>query len=122
MNASYDELLELLSISSIGLSTMIEEHFGIGVVEFMVSSGLVAVPAFRLSKPGIKGAGVIPVVHASGGPLLDIVTPVNGEPTGPYPLCVSPVIDWLLTLSIRVSCKNDRGVFGVPLHCVVAAG
>jgi alpha-1,2-mannosyltransferase len=36
LNAPYDELLHWLSISSIGISTMVEEHFGIGVVEFMV--------------------------------------------------------------------------------------
>ncbi|CCA75133.1 related to ALG11 protein [Serendipita indica DSM 11827] len=42
---------------------MVEEHFGIGIVEFM-------------------GAGLIPVVHASGGPVMDIVVPFEGEPTG----------------------------------------
>ncbi|PVF99536.1 hypothetical protein CPB86DRAFT_783661 [Serendipita vermifera] len=63
LNATYEELLHWLSVSSIGISTMVEEHFGIGVVEFM-------------------GAGLIPVVHASGGPIMDIVTPLNGKPTG----------------------------------------
>ncbi|CAG8597414.1 7148_t:CDS:2, partial [Acaulospora colombiana] len=28
------------------------------------------------------GAGLIPVVHASGGPIMDIVTPLDGKPTG----------------------------------------
>lgn len=37
LNAPYEELLHWLSVSSIGISTMVEEHFGIGVVEFMVS-------------------------------------------------------------------------------------
>jgi len=37
LNAPYRELLHWLSVSSIGISTMVEEHFGIGVVEFMVS-------------------------------------------------------------------------------------
>ncbi|KAF9453183.1 glycosyltransferase family 4 protein [Macrolepiota fuliginosa MF-IS2] len=55
--------LEWLSKASIGLSTMIDEHFGINVVEFMA-------------------AGVIPVAHASGGPLKDIIVPFNGKPTG----------------------------------------
>jgi len=42
---------------------MVDEHFGINVVEFMA-------------------AGVIPVAHASGGPLMDIIVPYKGEPTG----------------------------------------
>lgn len=42
---------------------MIDEHFGINVVEFMA-------------------AGLITVAHASGGPLLDIVVPYQGLPTG----------------------------------------
>jgi len=63
VNAPYPEVLRWLSVSSIGLSTMIDEHFGINVVEYMA-------------------AGVIPVTHASGGPLQDIVVPVNNEPTG----------------------------------------
>lgn len=36
VNASYDEVLHWLSISSIGINTMIDEHFGINVVEYMV--------------------------------------------------------------------------------------
>ncbi|CAG7853005.1 GDP-Man:Man(3)GlcNAc(2)-PP-Dol alpha-1,2-mannosyltransferase; AltName: Full=Asparagine-linked glycosylation protein 11 homolog; AltName: Full=Glycolipid 2-alpha-mannosyltransferase [Serendipita indica DSM 11827] len=31
---------------------------------------------------GVEGAGLIPVVHASGGPVMDIVVPFEGEPTG----------------------------------------
>jgi len=56
-------VLDWLCRSSIGLSTMVDEHFGINVVEFMA-------------------AGMIPVAHASGGPLMDIVVPYEGEPTG----------------------------------------
>ncbi|TFK48788.1 mannosyltransferase [Heliocybe sulcata] len=63
LNAPYSIVLEWLSRASTGLSTMVDEHFGINVVEFMA-------------------AGVIPVTHASGGPLNDIVVPFNGEPTG----------------------------------------
>ncbi|KAI0365333.1 mannosyltransferase [Pilatotrama ljubarskyi] len=62
-NAPYSAILNWLSRASIGLSTMVDEHFGINIVEFMA-------------------AGVIPVAHASGGPLLDIIVPLNGEPTG----------------------------------------
>ncbi|KAF9568744.1 mannosyltransferase [Agrocybe pediades] len=63
INASYPDVLDWLSKASIGLSTMVDEHFGINVVEFMA-------------------AGVIPVAHASGGPLKDIIVPFNGERTG----------------------------------------
>jgi len=63
VNASYPIVLEWLSNASIGLSAMVDEHFGINVVEFMA-------------------AGVIPVAHASGGPLKDIIVPFNGERTG----------------------------------------
>ncbi|KAH7907372.1 mannosyltransferase [Hygrophoropsis aurantiaca] len=63
VNASFPVMLDWLSRASIGLSTMVDEHFGINVVEFMA-------------------AGAIPVTHASGGPLNDIVVPYKGEPTG----------------------------------------
>ena len=36
VNAPFPEMLQLLSRASIGLNTMVEEHFGINVVEFMV--------------------------------------------------------------------------------------
>lgn len=49
--------------ASIGLSTMVDEHFGIGVVESMA-------------------AGLLTLSHKSAGPLLDIAVPVDGEPTG----------------------------------------
>jgi alpha-1,2-mannosyltransferase len=38
VNASYAVILEWLSRASVGLSTMVDEHFGINIVEFMVSS------------------------------------------------------------------------------------
>ncbi|KAJ2933834.1 hypothetical protein H1R20_g3288, partial [Candolleomyces eurysporus] len=63
VNAPYATVLEWLSKASIGLSTMQDEHFGINIVEYMA-------------------AGVIPVTHASGGPLKDIVVPVDGKPSG----------------------------------------
>lgn len=36
MNAPYPRILDLLSQATVGLNTMIDEHFGINVVEFMV--------------------------------------------------------------------------------------
>jgi alpha-1,2-mannosyltransferase len=38
VNAPYPRVLELLGEASIGLNTMVDEHFGINVVEFMVST------------------------------------------------------------------------------------
>ncbi|KDE06840.1 hypothetical protein MVLG_02876 [Microbotryum lychnidis-dioicae p1A1 Lamole] len=65
VNASYDVLKrDYLAKAGMGLHTMVDEHFGITVVEFMA-------------------AGLIPLVHASAGPLLDIVTASpTGQPTG----------------------------------------
>jgi alpha-1,2-mannosyltransferase len=37
VNAPYSEIVKRLSEASIGLNTMQDEHFGINVVEFMVS-------------------------------------------------------------------------------------
>lgn len=36
INAPFPELRDLLAKASVGLSTMVDEHFGINVVEFMV--------------------------------------------------------------------------------------
>ncbi|KAJ7632921.1 mannosyltransferase [Roridomyces roridus] len=63
LNAPYPDMLAWLRRASVGLNTMLDEHFGINVVEFMA-------------------AGVIPIAHASGGPLEDIVVPFQGEITG----------------------------------------
>jgi len=62
-NITISEMKELLGQASIGLHTMREEHFGINVVEFMA-------------------AGAVPLAHKSGGPAMDIVTPVKGQRTG----------------------------------------
>lgn len=62
-NISFAEMQTLLGQASVGLHTMREEHFGIGIVEFMA-------------------AGAIALAHKSGGPLMDIVTPFQGQKTG----------------------------------------
>jgi len=59
VSVPYTRLHEILSQSLIGLHTMWNEHFGIGVVEFMA-------------------AGIIPIAHNSGGPKMDIVVPGAG--------------------------------------------
>lgn len=76
-------MLAWLSKASIGLSTMVDEHFGINVVEFMVSSlRLLRSGYLPITLLAAQAAGLIPVTHASGGPLNDIVIPFNGKPTG----------------------------------------
>ena len=67
---------------------MMDEHFGISVVEFMVSL-LRAWPSLQglelMVVLYIQAAGLIPLVHASAGPLLDIVVPLeNGQITGKF--------------------------------------
>ena len=62
-DAPYSTILKYLQTASIGTNGMWNEHFGIGVVEYLA-------------------AGLIPIVHDSGGPKLDIVVPHEGEPTG----------------------------------------
>ena len=66
LDASWAEVLEWLRRASVGVNGMWNEHFGIGVVEY-------------------QAAGLISVVHASGGPRMDIVVDVDGGPTGELP-------------------------------------
>jgi len=40
VNAPYPRIVELLGEASIGINTMVDEHFGINVVEFMASPSL----------------------------------------------------------------------------------
>ena len=64
VNVAWPELKDKwLRLAKVGLHTMVNEHFGINIVEFMA-------------------AGVIPVAHDSGGPRADIVVPWLGKPTG----------------------------------------
>ncbi|KAK4148780.1 glycosyltransferase [Chaetomidium leptoderma] len=63
LDASWPEILEWLRRASVGVNGMWNEHFGIGVVEY-------------------QAAGLVAVVHDSGGPKLDIVVDVEGGPTG----------------------------------------
>ncbi|OLL22111.1 GDP-Man:Man(3)GlcNAc(2)-PP-Dol alpha-1,2-mannosyltransferase [Neolecta irregularis DAH-3] len=63
IEASWEEVVGWLRRAWIGVNAMWNEHFGIGIVEYMA-------------------AGLIPIVHNSGGPILDIVVPFEGQPTG----------------------------------------
>ncbi|EEQ27549.1 asparagine-linked glycosylation protein [Microsporum canis] len=59
-DASWPTVIENLRKSSIGVNAMWNEHFGIGVVEY-------------------QAAGLISVVHDSGGPKQDIVVDLDDE-------------------------------------------
>jgi alpha-1,2-mannosyltransferase len=99
INAPYSQMLEYLRISSIGLHTMWNEHFGISIVEMMA-------------------AGLVVVAHKSAGPLMDIVIPIDNEITGylasspaEYAQCIREALDNfenLLTLRERgrLSCSR----------------
>ncbi|KAJ3764017.1 mannosyltransferase [Lentinula raphanica] len=87
VNAPYPTMLSWLARASIGLSTMVDEHFGINVVEFMA-------------------AGLIPVAHKSGGPLEDIVVPFNGQLTGYHADSVETFAEALHT-ALLLSSEED---------------
>lgn len=63
LNVSFEKLKSYLAEATIGLHTMWNEHFGIGVVECMAS-------------------GAVVLAHDSGGPRMDIVIEWEGKPTG----------------------------------------
>ncbi|KAI1007478.1 GDP-Man:Man(3)GlcNAc(2)-PP-Dol alpha-1,2-mannosyltransferase [Podosphaera aphanis] len=63
LDVSWPEIMQWLRKASIGVNGMWNEHFGIGVVEY-------------------QAAGLISVVHDSGGPKRDIVTMIDGKQTG----------------------------------------
>lgn len=63
VNVPYSELLEEFSKAYVGIHTMMDEHFGISVVEQMA-------------------AGLVMVAHRSGGPLLDIIETSEGSRLG----------------------------------------
>ena len=54
VNVTYEELLVEFERAFLGIHSMIDEHFGISVVELMA-------------------AGLVTIAHRSGGPLLDII-------------------------------------------------
>ncbi|KAL2526615.1 GDP-Man:Man(3)GlcNAc(2)-PP-Dol alpha-1 [Abeliophyllum distichum] len=62
-NVSYSELVKLLGSAAAGIHSMVDEHFGISVVEYMAS-------------------GAIPIAHNSAGPKMDIILPEGGKQTG----------------------------------------
>jgi len=62
-NLPFNDLLVEFSKATIGIHTMWNEHFGIGIVEMMA-------------------AGLLTIAHRSGGPLMDIITEESGSRNG----------------------------------------
>ncbi|EPS61953.1 hypothetical protein M569_12841, partial [Genlisea aurea] len=62
-NVAYSELVSLLGGATVGIHSMVDEHFGISVVEYMAS-------------------GAISIAHNSGGPKMDILVDEGGRRTG----------------------------------------
>jgi glycosyltransferase involved in cell wall biosynthesis len=110
LDASWPEILEWLRKASVGVNGMWNEHFGIGVVEY-------------------QAAGLVAVVHKSGGPKIDIVTEVEGKPTGESHSISRP---FLLVRSNRYqgsmrqlrlnSPKGSRRLFRSRIHLTGVAG
>lgn len=94
INASWDEKLELLRSCSVGVNGMWNEHFGIGVVEY-------------------QAAGLISVVHDSGGPKRDIVVEIDDKPTGECLLTISVTSKQVHVADFdhRVSCLDEGRVY-----------
>jgi len=63
INVGYSELLDELASGLVGVHTMWNEHFGIGIVEMMA-------------------AGLLTIAHRSGGPLMDIIIEEAGSRNG----------------------------------------
>jgi alpha-1,2-mannosyltransferase len=78
-DAKFSTMLDYMAHASVGVNAMWSEHFGIGVVEY-------------------QAAGLISVVNDSGGPKLDIVVDVDGEPTGMFE---SPSYSSMFMVSIK---------------------
>ena len=76
LNVSYEELLDLLMESTVGIHTMKDEHFGIGVVEFMAG-------------------GLVTLAHNSAGPKMDIVVRWDDVRTGYLADTVNSYVDSL---------------------------
>ncbi|KAM7357389.1 ALG11 alpha-1,2-mannosyltransferase [Cochliomyia hominivorax] len=89
VNVSYNELLELYKTANIGIHTMWNEHFGIGVVESMA-------------------AGTIMIAHKSGGPLLDIIETSEGSQNGYLAIDAIEYANCILSIIFNSKETNDR--------------
>lgn len=89
VNVSYQELLHHFERSTIGLHTMWNEHFGIGVVECLA-------------------AGLITVANRSGGPLMDIIETADGSRTGYLATDAIDYANCIAKILYNTKEENDR--------------
>ena len=85
VNQPYSVVQEWLQKAQIGIHTMWNEHFGIGIVEMMAN-------------------GVLTVAHDSGGPKSDIVVPHNCQRTG---FLASTVDEYVSAIYEALSMTDD---------------
>ena len=78
VDVPFSELKRLLAKSHFGLHAMVDEHFGICVVEYMA-------------------AGAVPIAHASAGPAMDIVVPCVGVDGASYNFSNTKSVGFLAT-------------------------
>ncbi|KAF7838465.1 GDP-Man:Man(3)GlcNAc(2)-PP-Dol alpha-1,2-mannosyltransferase [Senna tora] len=78
-NLTYRDLVAHLGSAVAGIHSMIDEHFGISVVEYMA-------------------AGAIPIAHNSAGPKMDIVLDEDGEKTGFLACTIEEYADAILSI------------------------
>lgn len=113
LNVPFEELKTELMNATIGLHTMWNEHFGIGIVECMA-------------------AGTVILAHKSGGPKLDIVVPYEDGQTGflaDSEDSYAAAMETILTLSpsarldIRRNARQSVGRFSDQEfdHCFLSA-
>lgn len=88
VNVSHQELIQTFQQSSIGIHTMWNEHFGIGIVECMA-------------------AGLIMVAHRSGGPLMDIIETSEGSQTGYLATDACEYAEAIATILYNTKEQND---------------
>ncbi|KAJ6647614.1 GDP-Man:Man(3)GlcNAc(2)-PP-Dol alpha-1,2-mannosyltransferase [Pseudolycoriella hygida] len=88
VNISYQELIQCYQTASIGIHTMWNEHFGIGIVECMA-------------------AGLIMVANRSGGPLMDIIETSEGSQTGYLAVTAMDYAECLATILYNTKDEND---------------
>ncbi|KAI3992850.1 hypothetical protein MKX01_028149 [Papaver californicum] len=78
-NLLYRDLVRLLGGAIAGIHSMVDEHFGICIVEYMA-------------------AGAVPIAHNSAGPKMDIVLEEQGQQTGFLAQNVEEYADAILQL------------------------
>ena len=99
VNATYDTLLYYLTKGMIGLHTMTDEHFGISIIEYMVS-------------------GLIPIAHNSAGPKMDILQNFNDKPVGYLAQTMEEYADRMNEI-LKMSSRERKEIQTSARNCVL---